>query len=90
MLLQVVLASTQQQWRETLSVNAQLLAEQQARLEAQRPARGTRVSCHSCCAGSAFFSSGRCTARLCFNGSSVKSACQASHVRTCGFPLDCV
>ena len=42
---QVVLASTQQQWKETLSVNARLLAEQQQRLELQqRPSRATRVS----------------------------------------------
>ncbi len=40
---QVVLASTQQQWKDTLSVNARLLAEQQQQLELQRPSRATRV-----------------------------------------------
>jgi len=39
----VVLASTQQQWKDTLSVNARLLAEQQQQLELQRPSRATRV-----------------------------------------------
>ena len=39
----MVLASTQQQWKDTLSINARLLAEQQQQLELQRPTRATRV-----------------------------------------------
>ena len=39
----MVLASTQQQWKDTLSVNARLLAEQQQQLELQRASRATRV-----------------------------------------------